>query len=286
MVLSFSWVLMGMLESSLKGFRNKEHGSFPFIASMYIDSHCHITCDQLYDRIDEVIAHAQEQNVDQMLIMCLNREELERALKLKEQYPDRFKIAFGWFCGDARDVTEEDLDYLRQVCSQGKLDVLGEIGLDYYWDKSFNDIQKDLFIKQIEIANEFSLPISIHMRDASRDTLDILKEHAKTKIIFHCFSGSLEIMKEALKMNSLISFAGPVTYKNNKTGPENIKACPLDRILSETDAPYLAPVPKRGKENEPAFVRYTAEKIAELKEIPVQDCLEQIEKNYQSFFES
>ncbi|MCF0259124.1 MAG: TatD family hydrolase [Erysipelotrichaceae bacterium] len=252
---------------------------------MYTDSHCHITCDRLYGRIDEIIDHAKEAGISQMLIMCTSRKELERALFLKDQHPNLFKVAFGWFPGDARDVTKEDLEDLRKICREGKLDVLGEIGLDYYWDKSFNEEQKELFIKQLEIANEFRLPVSIHMRDASRDTMDILKKHAQTKIIFHCYSGSTETMKEALKLDSLISFAGPVTYKNNKTGPENIKACPLDRLLSETDAPYLAPVPKRGKENEPAFVQYTADRIAELKGISSEECQSQIEKNFQKLFE-
>lgn len=249
-----------------------------------LDSHCHLTCDELYEQAWDRITDAKEAGVESMMIMCTSRDEYLKALKLKEQDPDALKVAFGWFPGDAKEITPEDLEYLKQEALSGRMDVLGEIGLDYYWDTSFKDTQKELFIRQIEIANEAGLPISIHMRDASRDTLDILKVHAKTKIIFHCFSGSLEIMQEALKLNSLISFAGPVTYKNNKQGPVNVQHCPADRMLTETDSPYLAPVPYRGKRNQPAYVKATFEKIAELKDMDPAVLEAQIASNYQSLF--
>lgn len=242
---------------------------------MITDTHCHLTCDELYEKADELIENAKQAGVDLMMIMCTSRVEYERALELKKKYPEILKVAFGWFPGDAREITEEDLAFLEEEARSGRMDVLGEIGLDYYWDTSFKEQQKELFIRQIEIANEAGLPISIHMRDASRDTMDILKAHARTPILFHCFSGSLPIMEEALKLNSMISFAGPVTYKNNKQGPINVKACPLDRLLSETDAPYLSPVPYRGKRNEPAYVKATAKKLAELKEMDL-DALNRI----------
>lgn len=253
---------------------------------MITDTHCHLTCDELYENADALIASAREAGVDLMMIMCTNRTEYERALKLKEKYPEILKVAFGWFPGDAKEITPEDLDYLEKEAKSGRMDVLGEIGLDYHWDTSFKDTQKDLFIRQIEIANEAGLPISIHMRDASRDTMDILEEYAGTPIIFHCFSGSLPIMEEALKLDSMISFAGPVTYKNNKQGPVNIAACPPERILSETDAPYLAPVPYRGKRNQPAYVRATAEKIAEIKEMDPETLNRQIRSNFLSLFKT
>lgn len=252
---------------------------------MITDTHCHLTCDELYESVGALIDQAKDAGVDLMMVMCTNKTEYERALALKEQYPDLLKVAFGWFPGDAKEISEEDLAYLRDEALSGRMDVLGEIGLDYYWDTSFKDEQKTLFQKQIEIANEARLPISIHMREASRDTLDLLKAHAKTPIIFHCFSGSLPIMEEALTMDSMISFAGPITYKNNKQGPINVKACPPERILSETDAPYLSPVPYRGKRNQPAYVKATAEKMAELKEMDADDLNRQIRKNFLSLFE-
>lgn len=251
---------------------------------MITDTHNHLTCEELWPKADDLIQNALEEDVDQMLVISLNKDEYLKALQLKEKYPENIKVAFGYYPSDARDITEEDLDYLKKEAASGRMDVLGEIGLDYHWDDTFKDIQKDLFKKQIEIANETGLPISIHMRDASRDTMDLLKE-AKTPIILHCFSGSLPIMEEALKMNAMISFAGPITYKNNKQGPINIAACPAERILSETDAPYLAPVPYRGKENQPAYVKATVEKIAQIKEMDVEDLEKQIRKNYLSLFD-
>ena len=225
---------------------------------MYTDSHCHLTCDELYDQLDEVLANMH--SLSSCMIMCTNETEFQRALLIKKQDP-RFKVAFGFFPGDAKEVSHQDLEQLEMNLKEGLIDVLGEIGLDYYWDDSFKEIQKELFIKQIELANRYKVPISIHMREATNDCLSILKQYAKTKIIFHCFSGSLETMKECLKMNSLISFAGVITFKNAKHAPACVKACPIDRILSETDSPYLTPVPYRGKRNQPAYVEFVEKKI-------------------------
>jgi len=176
---------------------------------MYTDSHCHLTCDELYDQLDEVLANMH--SLSSCMIMCTNETEFQRALLIKKQDP-RFKVAFGFFPGDAKEVSHQDLEQLEMNLKEGLIDVLGEIGLDYYWDDSFKEIQKELFIKQIELANRYKVPISIHMREATNDCLSILKQYAKTKIIFHCFSGSLETMKECLKMNSLISFAGVIDF--------------------------------------------------------------------------
>lgn len=248
---------------------------------MYTDSHCHITCDRLYTRIDEIIENIQSKNVTSCMIMCTSPEELERAKKIKEKYPF-FKVAFGWFPSDAKEIKEKEIQYL--IDQTPYLDCLGEIGLDYYWDTSFNDLQKELFIKQIQIANKHNLPISIHMRESTKDCMDILKQYAKTKIIFHCFSGSKETMMECLKMNSMISFAGPITFKNARQAPDCIEACPIDRIITETDSPYLTPVPYRGKENEPMYVEYVAKKICEIKQLDEVSACKQIEENFNSIF--
>ena len=251
---------------------------------MYTDSHCHITDDSLYNRIDEIMTHIQEKEVTSLMIICCGKKEFDRAVELKKQYPF-IKIAFGWFPGDAKEITEEHFRILEEAIASKQVDCVGEIGLDYYWDTSFNDIQKKVFIRQIKIANNAKLPIAIHMRDATKDTLDILRSYSKTKIIFHCFSGSKETMKECLKMNSYISFCGPITFKNARQAPECIKECPIDRMLTETDSPYLTPVPFRGKQNEPMYVEYVAKKICELKEIDESILCPQIELNFESVFE-
>lgn len=249
---------------------------------MFVDSHCHITCDEMYPQIDSVLDNMK--NLDHFMIMCTNLQELERALKVKENNP-KAKVAFGYFPSDAKEITEKEYEILETILKDQKIDVLGEIGLDYHWDDSFKEEQKELFIRQIQLANQYNLPIAIHMRDATKDSLDILKEYAKTKIIFHCFSGSKETMEIALKMNSFISFAGPITFKNNRNGVECVKACPIDRILSETDSPYLTPVPFRGKRNEPKNVEYVERKIAEVKDLPLEKVCDQINKNFASIFE-
>lgn len=248
---------------------------------MYTDSHCHITCDRLYNRIDEILQNIKDKEISSCMIMCTTKEEFERAKQLKQNHPF-FKIALGWFPGDAQEITTKHIEYLKSQIPY--MDCLGEIGLDYYWDTSFNDLQKELFIQQIQIANENHLPISIHMREATKDCMDILKQYAKTKIIFHCFSGSKETMMECLKMNSMISFAGPITFKNARQAPECIQACPIERIITETDSPYLTPVPYRGKENEPMYVEYVAKKICELKNLEEDKACQQIEANFNSIF--
>ena len=225
---------------------------------MYTDSHCHITCDRLYSRIDEIIENIKAKNLTSCMIMCTSPEELERAKKVKEKYPF-FKIAFGWFPSDAKEVADKEIQYL--IDQTPYLDCLGQI------------------------ANEHNLPISIHMRESTKDCMDILKQYAKTKIIFHCFSGSKETMMECLKMNSMISFAGPITFKNARQAPECISACPIDRIITETDSPYLTPVPYRGKENEPMYVEYVAKKICEIKQLDEASACRQIEENFNSVFD-
>lgn len=251
---------------------------------MITDTHCHLTCDELWPDADALIENALTAGVDLMMVMCTSKTEYQRALELKKRWPQHILVAFGWFPGDAKEVTAEDLVYLEEEALSGRMDVLGEIGLDYYWDTSFKEEQKQLLAAQLDIAARAGLPVSIHMRDASRDTLDLLWAHAKTPVIFHCFSGSLPVMQEALKMNSLISFAGPITYKNNKQGPANIEACPPQKMLSETDSPYLSPVPYRGKRNQPAYVKATLERMAQLKNCPPEELAAQIRENFLSFF--
>ena len=248
---------------------------------MYIDSHCHITCDDLYSRIDEVLENMK--NVSHAMIMCTNEEEFLRALPIKEK-DSKFKIAWGWFPGDAKEITEEHLKKLQNAIDQKQIDCLGEIGLDYHWDTSFNDLQKDLFIRQIQMANEDNLPISIHMRDATKDCIEILQKYAKTKIIFHCFSGSTETLKTCLKMDSMISLGGPVTFKNAKKAKRIAIACPTDRLITETDCPYMCPEPYRGRQNEPMYVEYVTKKICELKEMDETILASQISNNFLSLF--
>ncbi len=202
------------------------------------------------------------------MLLALIERRLKERLELIEQY-DFLYASVGWHPVDAIDMTDEDLVWLEQVAAHPKVVALGEMGLDYHWDKSPQDIQKEVFRKQITLAKKLKLPIIIHNRDATQDIINILKEESAEEIggIMHCYSGSVEVAKECLDLNFYISLGGPVTFKNAKRPKEVAMETPLDRLLIETDCPYLAPHPYRGKRNEPAFVKLVAEQIAELRGI-------------------
>jgi TatD DNase family protein len=173
---------------------------------------------------------------------------------------------------EVKDWTDDLIGKIKEYSKHPKIIAIGEIGLDYYWDKSFNTLQQEVFIKQIKLANELNLPISIHDREAHKDTFDILKEYNKSsKIVMHCFSGSVEFAKECLKEGWYLALGGVVTFKNAIKMKDVAKEIPLNRLLLETDAPYLTPVPHRGEENQPAYTKFIAEEIAKLKEISFEE---------------
>jgi len=181
------------------------------------------------------------------------------------------------------DKTLNDMEFL--IKNNNKIIGIGEIGLDYYWDKSFNEVQKEVFIKQIEFANQMNLPINVHSRESHFDTLDLLRKYNKNSIaIMHCFSGSLEFAKECIKEGIYISLGGVVTFKNAVKAKEVASNIPLEYLLLETDDPYLAPVPFRGKENQPMYVKYVAQAIADLRGISVDNVAEQTTKNAERIF--
>jgi len=176
---------------------------------------------------------------------------------------------------------DKQLSEIEKIAQNDKVVAIGEIGLDYHWNKLNKDLQKKVFIKQIELANKLNLPIVIHTREAVMDTLDILKNICPTTKpgVFHCCPLNVELVKEALKLGFYISFAGPVTFKNSKNAEEIVKMVPLDRMLIETDSPYLAPEPVRGSRNDSRNVRYIAEKIAKFKGVDVEVIADSTYKN-------
>lgn len=248
-----------------------------------IDTHCHITCDALYERIEEVLKNAIEHYVTRLLIVCTNFVEYERAVLWKEKgYP--LDIALGFHPNDLYAFKEEDYERLESLLSEDKLIALGEIGLDYHWDDVERDDQKVGFKRQIEIAQKYDKPILIHMRDATQDTIKILKSYAPCKGIMHCYSGSLETAKILMGLGLYISYAGPLTFKNSKGAVECAKEIPVDRLFVETDSPYLTPHPFRGKQNEPMYVTHTFEKLREIKGMDEEELSRQLEKNYSKLF--
>lgn len=233
---------------------------------MLFDTHVHLNADQFKEDVDLVIERAIENGVEKLVVVGFDEETIVGAIELAESY-DCIYAAVGWHPVDAIDMTEKHLQWLEELASHPKVVALGEMGLDYYWDKSPKEVQKEVFRKQLQLAKKVNLPVIIHNRDAHDDIVKILKEEKASTVggIMHCFSGSLEIAKECLRMNFYISFGGPVTFKNAKRPKEVAIEIPLDRILIETDCPYLAPHPYRGKRNEPALVKLVAEEIATLK---------------------
>ena len=233
-----------------------------------IDTHSHINMIE-GTPIESVIQNAIENGVDKIIVPSAYPKDIDDVIKLVNRYDNVYGM-LGVHPTEVKDWTDDLADKIREYSKNPKIVAIGEIGLDYYWDKSFNDLQKEIFIKQIKLANELNLPISIHDREAHKDTFDILKEHNKnSKIVMHCFSGSVEFANECIKEGMYIALGGVVTFKNAVKMKEVAINIPLDRLLLETDAPYLTPVPFRGKENQPAYTKYVAEEIAKLRNITV-----------------
>jgi len=240
-----------------------------------VDTHSHIDMIESIS-LDEIIVNAENAMVKKIIIPCAYPHDIEKINQLTLKNDKLFGL-LGVHPSEARDWDDSLIEQIKTICSHNnKIVGIGEIGLDYYWDKSFNEKQKEVFIKQINLANDLNLPICVHDREAHFDTLNIIKEHNKnSKVVMHCFSGSVEFMKECIKENIYIALGGVVTFKNAIKAKEVAKEIPLNKLLLETDAPYLAPVPYRGKENQPAYTNLVAQEIANLRGISTEEIINQ-----------
>jgi len=239
---------------------------------MFIDTHAHLDSRKFDEDRDDVIRRAQEAGVDAIMNIGFNRETIPTTLALAEQYPFIY-AAVGWHPTDVEDIRlEEDLAWIERLCAHPKVLAIGEIGLDYHWD-SPRELQHTVFREQIRLARRLGKPIVIHNRDAHEDVVRLLREEKAEEVggIMHCFSGSWEIAKMCLDMNFDISFGGPVTFKNARVPKEVLANVPMERILIETDCPYLAPHPHRGKRNESSYVPLVALSAAEIKGISLEE---------------
>lgn len=252
---------------------------------MLFDTHAHLNAEQFDEDLHEVIERAQQVGVENMVIVGFDRPTITRAMELVEQFNFMY-AAVGWHPVDAIDMTDEDLAWIEELASHPKVVAIGEMGLDYHWDKSPKDIQKEVFRKQIQLAKRVKLPIVIHNREATADIVEILKEEDAHEVggIMHCFSGSVEVAEECLNLNFYISLGGPVTFKNARKPKEVAEVVPLDKLLIETDCPYLAPHPYRGKRNEPSYVKLVAEEIAEIKGITYEEVAKITTENAKKLF--
>ncbi len=248
------------------------------------DTHCHLNSPNFRgeegDEVPQLIAAARANGISRITIPGYDYQSNLRALEIAEQHEGIF-CAVGYHPCDLNDLTDDHYQQLYSWAKHEKVVAIGEIGLDYHWDTTTPELQQQMFRKQIAIAKELDLPIVIHDREAHGDILQLLKEEDAAKVggIMHCFSGSWEMAQECLKMNFYLSFGGPVTYKNGKRPQEVAAKVPLERLLVETDSPYLTPEPHRGKRNQPAFVRHVAEKIATLRHMSVEQIALQTTKN-------
>lgn len=235
-----------------------------------INTHSHVNMLKDTD-IDTAISNAQKANII-TIVPSSTADDIFEVDKFIQKYDDVYGYV-GVFPEEAKTFTDKTLNNMENIIKNNKKIIgIGEIGLDYYWDKSFKELQKEVFIKQIKFANEMNLPLNIHTRDAHLDTLEILKKYNKNSIaILHCFSGSLEFAKECIKEGIYIALGGVVTFKNAIKAKEVASNIPLEYLLLETDDPYLAPVPYRGKENQPLYVTYVASEIAKLRNTTTEE---------------
>ncbi len=252
---------------------------------MLFDTHTHLNAEQFDDDRQEVIQRALDAGVSRMVVVGFDRKTIPEAIEMAETH-DFIYAAVGWHPVDAIDMTDEDFVQIEKLADHPRVVAIGEIGLDYHWDKSPKDVQQEVFRRQIRLARKVKLPIVIHNRDATQDVIDILKEENAAEVggIMHCFSGSPEIAREAVEMNFYISLGGPVTFKNAKKPKEVAVDIPLERLLVETDCPYLAPHPNRGKRNEPAYVKLVAEQIADLKGLSYEEVAKKTSDNARHLF--
>lgn len=238
---------------------------------MFTDTHTHMDNKAFDTDRHETLMRAYEEGVTRMVNIGFNRQTIPSTLQLTRDY-EFIYAAVGWHPQDAKDMTAADLAELEQLCKLPKVVAIGEIGLDYYWDTSPKDVQHRVFREQIRLARKIGMPVVIHNRDAHQDIVAILQEEQASEVggIMHCFSGSWETAQLCLDMNFYISFGGPITFKNAKQPKEVLSKVPLDRLLIETDAPYLTPHPNRGKRNETGYVRLVAEAAAEIRGMSLQ----------------
>ena len=247
-----------------------------------IDTHAHI--DMIEFPIAEIINQMQLNNVKKVIITSVEEKTLDKIINLANNY-EQFYTMVGIYPSETKTYSDEIENKMIELANNPKVVAVGEIGLDYYWDKTFNEIQKDGFRKQIRMANRLNLPIVVHDREAHKDTFDILKEENEgSKVLFHCFSGSVEFMKECVKQGWYIALGGVVTFKNAVKMKDVAKEVPLENLVLETDSPYLTPVPFRGKINQPAYVKYVAEEIANLRGMSIEELVDITTTNAEEFF--
>lgn len=253
---------------------------------MLIDSHCHLSYDGIYERLSDVILNAKNNDVNLMLNICTDFSDIEKLVKISNDYENIYHTV-GIHPNNVSSISNFDsllpdfIEHFKDKNTKG----VGETGLDYYREDKYKKEQQKSFDIHFEIAKKQDAPIIIHSRSAEDDTIAFIKNHDHPKGILHCFTGSYDMAKKCIDLGFLISFSGIVTFNNATDLKDVVKKLPLDRMLIETDSPFLAPQPYRGKTNEPAYVKYVAEQISILKNVPYETVAQQTTDNFLKLFD-
>lgn len=251
---------------------------------MIFETHAHYDDEQFDIDREELLNSMEGSGIGTIVNVSASYESCQKVVTLARSYPFMY-AAVGIHPDHAGSLNEERFQELKRLCSDQKVVAVGEIGLDYYWDEEPREVQKEWFIRQLDLAREENLPVIIHSREAAADTMEIMKQHGKgISGVIHCFSYSKEMAQEYVKMGYYIGVGGVVTFKNGKKLKEVVETIPLTSIVLETDSPYLAPVPNRGKRNSSLNLIYVAEEIARLKGISCEEVIRQTEENAKALY--
>ncbi|MEG1165215.1 MAG: TatD family hydrolase [Oscillospiraceae bacterium] len=250
---------------------------------MFFDTHAHYTDEVFNEDREKTLQAVYDSGVELVLNAACDRESSLAAIELSEKYPFVY-ASVGWHPHDAKSFTAESEVLIRQWCKNPKVRAIGEIGLDYYYDLSERDIQREVLTRQMELARELDMPVIIHDRDAHAECMEIIRKFPGVRGEFHCYSGSAEMAKEILSWGWYLGFTGVITFKNARRALEVLEVCPTDRILIETDCPYLAPVPNRGSRNDSRNLVYIAAKIAETLGMDTEQVVKMTNENGRRFF--
>lgn len=246
-----------------------------------IDTHCHVLKEEMDNYLD-IINECNSNNIS-MIINGYDNKSNKEVIELANKYSNVYS-AIGLNYDGIDNFTDKDLEDFEELLKNNKVNAIGEIGLDYYWTKDNSEKQVYFFKKQLELAKKYDLPVIVHSRKASQEVFDIIKESGVRKGSMHCYSGSVEMAKEFIKLGFLIGLDGPITYSNNVKGIEIVKEIPLEYLLLETDSPYLSPEPNRGKQNSPLNLIYIANKVSEIKGISIDEVIEKTTNNAKELF--
>ena len=252
---------------------------------MIIDTHAHLYYDNIATYLDEILQRAVDSGIERIIVPAVDLKTSKNIIQLSEKH-DIIYCAVGFHPTDVQKASLSDIDELEKLTFHEKVVAIGETGLDYYWDKSSIDIQKEFFNMQIDLAKDKGLPIVIHTRDSTEDAIEMISNKYDNSLSgqFHCFGGTITDAEKVLEMNNFyISFCGNVTFKNFKE-LDVVEYIPSTRMLSETDSPFLTPVPNRGKENEPSNIVYTIKKIAEVKQMDEEELKKDLYQNAKNLF--